>query len=401
MGRKATNGGVEVRGNSMRLHFVFNGKPCKETVYVNGVPLDPTSRGALEYARKLGARIREEMRLGVFKYEVHFPASRIGVAASTGTGFYLGVRLDDFLARQRIAHSTKGAYRATVGFWKRVLGEDCDIRTIKPDACVKLLEDEGYNSTVVRLRLGLLCRMLEMAQADGLIERNPLAEAREIKLKKSPKKRPDPFDLEEVDAILEHMRERYSAPVTAYWEVKFFTGLRTGEACALDWTQVDWKRRTLLVNRTFTARRLKLSTKTDVVREVNLNARAFAALQRHHMACGKPSSGIMFPTGTNTYRRHDHWQDRYWNPTLDALGLRFRDPYETRHTYATMLLMANVPVGLAAAQMGHSVQEFTKTYAKWIDGERNAVAIAQVDRFIAQETQATRERMQTPLKLVA
>ena len=46
MGRKATNGGVEVRGNSMRLHFVFNGKPCKETVYVNGVPLDPTSRGA-------------------------------------------------------------------------------------------------------------------------------------------------------------------------------------------------------------------------------------------------------------------------------------------------------------------------------------------------------------------
>jgi integrase len=30
----------------------------------------------------------------------------------------------------------------------------------------------------------------------------------------------------------------------------------------------------------------------------------------------------------------------YWEPTLRRLGMRYRPPYNTRHTYATMMLMA-------------------------------------------------------------
>jgi len=66
-----------------------------------------------------------------------------------------------------------------------------------------------------------------------------------------------------------------------------------------------------------------------------------------------------------------------------------------------MLLMANVPVGLAALQMGHSGPVFSKVYAKWINGKQNAEAMARVDAFIAGEAAATIERKLRPLKLAA
>jgi len=387
----------------MRLHFVFNGKACKETVFVNGVPLDPTSRGALEYARKLGAKIRDDIRLGVFKYETYFPASRLGVAASTGTGYQLGVRFDDFMARQRIAHSTRHHYDTMARAWKAKYGEERDIRTIQVEESIRAFDDQGLSRGTVNLRIGLLRRMLDLAVADGILEKSALAVTRgaDLKLKKSKKKRPDPFDLEEVDAILGYMREHYTAATVTFWEVKFFTGLRTGEAIALDWSQIEWKRKTLIVNRTHTSGQLKLSTKTDTDRDVNLNARAFAALERHYMACGKPRSGIVFPNSLGRYLRGDEIQKQYWKPTLAALEYRYRTPYETRHTFATILLMADVPLGLAAAQMGHGIPVFTKVYAKWINGNRNAVALAQVDRFIAREAEASQERARRPLKLAA
>jgi integrase len=50
------------------------------------------------------------------------------------------------------------------------------------------------------------------------------------------------------------------------------------------------------------------------------------------------------------------------------LGIRYRRPYDMRHTYATAMLMAGVNPSMAAKQMGHSVEIFLRTYAKWLDG---------------------------------
>jgi hypothetical protein len=46
----------------------------------------------------------------------------------------------------------------------------------------------------------------------------------------------------------------------------------------------------------------------------------------------------------------------YWVPTLKRLGIRHRPQYNTRHTYATMMLMAGMKPAFCAGQMGHSVE---------------------------------------------
>ncbi|WP_331711508.1 integrase [Pseudomonas sp. StFLB209] len=57
---------------------------------------------------------------------------------------------------------------------------------------------------------------------------------------------------------------------------------------------------------------------------------------------------------------------RHLKPVLQALGIRERRQYDTRHTYATMCLMSGMNPAFIASQLGHSVDMLLSTYAKWI-----------------------------------
>ncbi|WP_096335670.1 integrase [Pseudomonas alkylphenolica] len=51
---------------------------------------------------------------------------------------------------------------------------------------------------------------------------------------------------------------------------------------------------------------------------------------------------------------------------LTALSIRERRQYDTRHTYATLCLMAGMNPAFIANQLGHSVEMLLSTYAQWI-----------------------------------
>lgn len=52
-------------------------------------------------------------------------------------------------------------------------------------------------------------------------------------------------------------------------------------------------------------------------------------------------------------------------------------------TYATILLMSGVTPAFAAKHMGHTIQMFLTTYAKWIDGGQNAVEMGKLEASIS------------------
>lgn len=77
-------------------------------------------------------------------------------------------------------------------------------------------------------------------------------------------------------------------------------------------------------------------------------------------------------TGTRAAVFHDpryaaQWEDErpfrrsFWTPTLTLLGIRYRRPYNVRHTYATVMLMAGMTLTFCAKQLGHSVEMFLNT----------------------------------------
>ena len=56
-----------------------------------------------------------------------------------------------------------------------------------------------------------------------------------------------------------------------------------------------------------------------------------------------------------------------WKRILLRAGVRYRYPYQMRHTYASMMLQAGESVMWVAQQMGHTDWTFTaRTYSRWV-----------------------------------
>ncbi len=84
-------------------------------------------------------------------------------------------------------------------------------------------------------------------------------------------------------------------------------------------------------------------------------------------------------------RTNQPWQDDQqirataWAHVLRRAEVRYRYPYQTRHTYASMLLTAGEDPMWVARQMGHSDWGMIrKVYARWLP-EINPSAGAKID----------------------
>lgn len=61
-----------------------------------------------------------------------------------------------------------------------------------------------------------------------------------------------------------------------------------------------------------------------------------------------------------------------WVHTIKKAGVRYRNPYQTRHTYASMMLSGGENIMWVASQMGHVDTEMVmRTYGKWIPNEES------------------------------
>lgn len=82
-----------------------------------------------------------------------------------------------------------------------------------------------------------------------------------------------------------------------------------------------------------------------------------------------PPDGHIFidPQTKLPYKSDQAIRRKYWTPALARAKVTYRTPYETRHTFASMLLSrGEVPIWVAS-QMGHKdCSMLMKTYGRWI-----------------------------------
>ena len=100
----------------------------------------------------------------------------------------------------------------------------------------------------------------------------------------------------------------------------------------------------------------KNTTKTNIARLVLLNSRSIGALMRQRSLTQLAGDFVFVdPRYGTPWRDERAFRRSDWTPTLTALALRDRKPYNTRHSYATRMLMAGMTPAFCAAQLGHSV----------------------------------------------
>ena len=390
MGRRGS--GVELRDSSIRISYTLAGKPYKHTLMTNGVPMAPTRKNEL-YANRLAEEIRQKIRFGTFNPAEYFPDS---AGASTASVPTVEKRLNLWLELQGDKEpSTIKGYRIAVNWWNRHIGSKLLPALVHSDILGALASEPKWSGKTRNNKVSVLRLALQLAVRDNIIATNP-ADGIEPSSHQSPE--PDPFTIEEAEAIIAGLAKHYSEPVANYFGAKFYTGLRTSESMAQQWGWLDTRKNVLAVSEGIVMGLHKKSTKTSKIRLVQLNSRAmeFYIAQKPHSFLHK--EGWIFPdpkTGDHDDiisgwvgigsqldgLGHIGIDGMYYNCLkgpdvlatggLKKLGIRYRSPYDTRHTYATMLLMAGVTPAFAAKQMGHSVQMFLTTYARWVDGGMN------------------------------
>lgn len=386
MGRNGD--GVEVREKSIRLSFVHEGQTCRETLKTDGAPLAPTPAN-VKYARRLAIEIKDRIRLGAFVYADYFPASQHSTSGRSST---VADQLDLWIKTQSDkADSTLKGYKVGVAWWKSKVGEK-PLKALKhSDILLALASEPKWTGKTRNNKASILRQALALALRDGALSASPIDGLEAASHQRPP---PDPFSREEAEAIIAGMAERYNAQIANYFGFKFFTGLRTSESLIVRWESIDWRREQMLVSDALVLGKAKGSTKTHTARVVQLNSRALEYLKAQKEHTFLKQHGLVFPDP----RTGEIWTDDepprelYWRPLLKKLGIRYRSPYETRHTYATMMLMAGVAPAYGARQLGHSVEMFLRTYSKWIDGGQNTVEMGKLETLLAGPAKAVAAR---------
>ena len=362
MGKKGELAGVEEHYGKIRIVFQYQGVRCRETLDL------PWSLPNCRAAAKLRQEIIDRIRTGTFRYHEYFPDSpnnrRFGYTRTKTPTF--GVLAKQWLeGHDHVAPSTLAGYRKVLNtywmpeLWDRPVDQVTGGELKAITAGIKWRSTKTRNNAVSPLRM-----IFEAAVDDGYIETNP---AERVKFAKVQHPEPDPLTLEEVGTILEYMATSFPGPIFNYFEFAIFTGLRPSEQIALPWDNVDLHTNTIRVAQSRTVNQVRQSTKTGKARDVELNSRATAALNRQKAHTRLGGEYVFMDPKTGGPFLSDKPPRLWWNRALKATGIRRRVAYQTRHTFATLNLMAGANPMWVARQMGHSTMKMTlEKYGRWI-----------------------------------
>jgi integrase len=382
-------GSIRVRKETEKLFvdFRYRGERCREHTALNDTP---TNRRKLE---KLLRHIEAEIAFGTFDYGRYFPNSILSPRfTSNGQGLAAisrvreavassaAVRLVESMPFREFANEWysqyeiewRRSYRPTVqGALDQHLipcfGEIDVGRITKEDilnfrsALGKLPGRKGKNTlSAQRINhvMGVLRRVLEDA-ADRFHFTCPYQRIKPLKLTKSDVQ---PFTLNEVQLILQTVREDFAN----YLKVRFFTGMRTGEADGLKWRYVDFERRLILIRETVVNGQEDTTKTYDSARDIQMSQVVCDALKAQYQATGN-ASAYVFCNRDGKPLDHTNFANRVWYPLLRHLKLPPRRPYQTRHTAATLWLAAGESPEWIARQLGHTTTEMLfRVYSRFV-----------------------------------
>ena len=366
--------GVRPHGAGIQIDFVYNGQRYREKLKL------PCTSANMKHAQNLRASILNDIAFDRFDLSKYFPNRAAGRAVSGQ--LTIGNALDDFLKYklQDCALSTWRDYRSAIEFHLRPVFGDQTFRAVSSSqvrAWLSSLDisNKRKNNILIPLR-----EVFSHAFVDGVIDKNPLDHIEN--LRHTPDE-PQPFTPVEVESLLSVC----DPPTRNLFQFAFATGLRTSELIALRWDDVNFDERTMHICRARVRRQIKATKTAAGTRIVRLTPFAMDALLQQRQGAENPFPEVFFNhRKVEPFADDEFIRESLWYPAIKRAGLVRRNPYQTRHTYASWMLSGGVDPFWVSVQMGHkSLQMTLKRYARWIPS-LNRDAAAKADAIWSQSS---------------
>ncbi len=242
-----------------------------------------------------------------------------------------------------------------------------------------------YSKDALRLMRATLRVLLEEAVSDGYLTTNPAAPRKLTNsFRQAPKLKEKIRPWTEGGLI--EFEDWLGGKFPQYYEIVMVmsrAGLRIGEAVALEWTDLDFDQVEIDVNKNLPIGRDVTTPKTArSTRKVPMSADLVDALtalkarrRAEWFAKGQDMPDIVFCNEAGGYLLYPKFRARF-KKASDG-----RTPHDLRHTFASLLLAAGVPVAEVAKLLGHSSPLTTyRIYAHWIPDASKTSAVDRIGR---------------------
>lgn len=398
---------VNQHGN-LFFYFRFNGRKYREGT---GLKDTPHNRDKAEkYIRLINA----EIAVGAFDYAKRFPHGNKTKPEAAPIGATFREYADTWL----IANSPDkpdGLSPSTHEDYAHIL-----LNQVYPilggiplseisKASIKGLRTalSGLSSNRMKAIFKPIRGVISEALEDELIAVDPITVMRSRRGKGTPMPDVYPFSLKEIDT--------FKLALPWYWrlfvDVACFTGLRTSELLALKWSNVHLDTGYIQVREAVVRARVGPPKNKSSIRDVLMlppvrnallelmagycmtrrikrkNARGYWKEHLYNILSYEPSLAgkYVFTNNKGGMWENRNIRERVWYPALERVGLRKRGLYQTRHTYASLMLLAGERPLWVANQMGHvDVNMIFERYAKYMPKGNEGSAFAEMYKAAGQ-----------------
>ncbi|MDP3587252.1 MAG: site-specific integrase [Sulfuricurvum sp.] len=240
---------------------------------------------------------------------------------------------------------------------------------------------EWQNRLAERLSLGtikkyrgVLNHILDDAWRDGLISENPVSKVKLPKNTNAKVFRTEmlPFSENEISLILKNAKGQFKC----FLQFSIFSGIRPGEAVALDWSDICFDTKKIKVSKT-----TKRSGSGGYIigkpktiasnRSADMLPQVEEALRSQFLETGLKNGKVFLNRWGKAWHSPDFLNTRF-KLLLKNIGVAQRNIYNTRHTFASQMLAKKIDIGWISKTMGHSnIQITLQKYAKFVPKDEN------------------------------
>jgi integrase len=224
-------------------------------------------------------------------------------------------------------------------------------------------------------RVPIVVTMFNHAVEDELLDRNPFRGLARRTKGRQGERPPTQQEFDRLVAACAALGE-YAPRMRALLTFAAFSGMRPGELFSLEWEDVDFDAKRIMVRRRLYKGELDLP-KSNAIREIALTPPARDAI------LGQPRTSSLVFTAKRGGRLSQSTLSGYWGQVLARAGLDFDFYLATKH-YAVhdLYVRRNLPPRVIAEQMGWTVEGVMKLLRVYGHGEIGA--LDEIDRAFKQ-----------------
>lgn len=351
--------------------------------------------GSKEAAQAAAKKIEAKLTLGDFSLlEEDKPRRPFGPAFRVWLDLY---------ARVHCKPSTAAGYETAFRVYLEPRFKDRDVGEITRGEIQRLIADmqaQGKSRSYIKATLAPLSEFLNHLIEDGALDQNICLRVMRRNRSEDGEKKADFLTAEELGLLLRTCQEHYLA-YYPFVSLLAKTGMRLGEAVALQWGDLDFHGRFIEVRRNLVDGHLT-TPKSGKGRRVDMSARLADTLTALHVERKKETlkkgwrevPSWVFVNEVGNPLDADNFRRRVWPKLLAKAGLREIRIHDLRHTFASLLIQNGESLAYVKEQLGHhSIRLTVDVYGHLMPGGDKAAVdkLDQVETATIRNLSATSE----------